>query len=290
MSALKGNSTGLHIDCASCQARINGLCGEIPPEALQMLAASKVCDRRVKAGQDLFALGDTSELIFNVVDGWIARYCLLPDGRRQILDFALPGAMLGFHSGMDSTMTHGAQALTDAVVCVVPQNAFDSICRQHPEVALRLASFMSREQNLWFAHLTSIGRRPACVRVAQLLLELFVRYRSRWPGHRVEEMHLPLTQENIGDATGLTGVHVNRILAEFKAAGILQFCYHKLRILDPDALVDAADIEPELLQSWIGRFHAERNVAPPILQTPLGSPVRGAVSIAPAPDGGAIPS
>jgi hypothetical protein len=112
---------------------------------------------------------------------------------------------------------------------------------------------MSRDSNLSFAHLTSIGRRSARERVAQLILELFIRYRLQWPGHRIEEMHLPLTQEDIGDATGLTGIHVNRVLGDFKTDGILTFSYRRLSILDPDKLVDVAAIDPELLQSWIRR-------------------------------------
>jgi hypothetical protein len=112
---------------------------------------------------------------------------------------------------------------------------------------------MSRDSSLSFAHLTSIGRHSARERVAHLILELFIRYRSRWPGHRIEEMHLPLTQEDIGDATGLTGIHVNRVLGDLKTEGILTFSYRRLSILDPDKLVDVAGIDPELLQSWIRR-------------------------------------
>src|SRR3546814_14813704 len=66
-------------------------------------------------------------------------------------------------------------------------------------------------------------------------------------------MHLPLTQEHIGDATGLTGVHVNRVLGDLKTDGILTFSYRHLSILDPDKLVDVAGIDPALLQSWIGQ-------------------------------------
>ena len=90
-------------------------------------------------------------------------------------------------------------------------------------------------------------------RVAHLLLELFIRYRSQWPGIRLEEMHLPLTQEHIGDATGLTFVHVNRVLRDLQRDGILEFHYRRLQILDPDKLIDVAGIDPQLVMSWIGR-------------------------------------
>jgi hypothetical protein len=64
-------------------------------------------------------------------------------------------------------------------------------------------------------------------------------------------MHLPLTQEHIGDATGLTGVHVNRVLNDLREDGIIAFRYRRLQILDPDKLVEVAGIDPQLTFSWI---------------------------------------
>ncbi len=74
-----------------------------------------------------------------------------------------------------------------------------------------------------------------------------------WPACRSEEMHLPLTQEHIGDATGLTGVHVNRILRGLSSEKIVEFHYRRLRILNPDKLVDVAGIDPQTVLSWTGR-------------------------------------
>lgn len=241
------------VDCETCHARIDGLCAGHSREVLQAISGYRTSDRYLAAGQDLFRHGERCDAVYNLVDGWIYHYNLLADGRRQILGFALPGAVLGFHPGGDGEMTYGAQALTPAVVCVIPRKALQSLSSTHPEVGLRLASLISQERNLTFAHLTSIGRQTARERVAHLILELFVRFRSRWPGHRVEDMWLPLTQEHIGDATGLTGVHVNRVLGELRKDGILKFSYRRLSILDPDRLVDEAGIDPEVLRLWIQR-------------------------------------
>lgn len=215
------------------------------------MADHKSCDKRAKSGQDLFSAGEPCDAIFNLVEGWAFHYQLLADGRRQILDFALPGAVLGFDGLSGAAMTYGVQALTDAVFCVVPRRALGPLSRRHPGIGLHLASSIARDRDAAFARLTSIGRHSARERVAHLMLELFVRRRSQWPGHRIEEMHLPLTQEHIGDATGLTGVHVNRVLADLKKDGILTFSYRRLVILDPDRLVDVAEADPELVQSWI---------------------------------------
>ena len=214
-------------------------------------ACHKSADRRLRAGQDLFGLGDLCDAVYNLVSGWMFLYSLLEDGRRQILHFALPGAVLGFHPANGAMTTYGVQALTDAVVCVIPRKALESLSRRQPEIGLRLAWLIARDRSLAFDHLTSVGRRSARERVAHLLLELYVRYWGQWLGGGVEEMHLPLTQEHIGDATGLTFVHVNRVLRDLRAEGIVEFHYRRLRILDPDKLIDAAGVDPHLAMHWI---------------------------------------
>ncbi|WP_073139080.1 Crp/Fnr family transcriptional regulator [Muricoccus roseus] len=216
-----------------------------------MIASYKSADREFKAGQDLFSLGEPCDSIYNLTEGWIILYNILEDGRRQILHFALSGAVLGFHPGGGAMMTYSAQALTDAVVNTIPHKALLPIVKQQPEFGLRLACLIARDCTLAFDRLTSIGRHSARERVAHLLLKLFVRYRAQWPGSQIEEMHLPLTQEHIGDATGLTSVHVNRVLRELRKDGILEFHYRRLRILDPDKLVDVAGLDPQLVMSWI---------------------------------------
>jgi hypothetical protein len=148
-------------------------------------------------------------------------------------------------------MNYSAQALTDAVVCIVSHENLGRLARDNPGVGMQLAGLISQDRGLAYDHLSSIGRRSARERVAYLLLELFIRSRLRWPGHRSEEMYLPLTQEHIGDATGLTGVHVNRVLRDLRKEGIAEFHYRRLRILNPDKLVDVAGIEPQVAMSWI---------------------------------------
>lgn len=243
-------SDKIPVDCASCNARDDGLCAGCGPEVLATIASYKAGDREIKAGTDLFSLGEPCEAVYNLVDGWVFLYNLLEDGRRQILHFALPGAVLGFHPGKGAMATYGAQALTDAVVCVIPQANLASLFREEPEVGLRLAWLTSRDRTLAYDHMSSIGRQTARERVAHLLFELFIRYRVQWPGHSMSEMFLPLTQEHIGDATGLTGIHVNRVLQELKQEGIVRFHYRRLNVLDPDRLADVAGVDPQVILSW----------------------------------------
>ena len=238
------------VDCDTCRARANGLCDGCAPEIVRAIADYKSGDRAVRSGEHLISLGRPCDEFYNLVDGLVCLYNLLEDGRRQILYFALPGALLGASSSCGAVATYGAQALTDAVVCVIPRRNLATLSKQHPEVAIRVSELAERDLSLAYDHLTSIGRRSARERVAHLVLELFLRYRAQWPGHRIEEMYLPLTQEHIGDATGLTGVHVNRVLGELRKDGVIEFHYRRLRILDPDKLVDVAGIDPHLALAW----------------------------------------
>jgi len=252
VGASMNSPSKLPVDCESCRARADGLCQGCAPEVLRTIASYKVGDRRIAAGHDLFGLGERCDAIYNLIEGWMFLYALSEDGRRQILHFALPGAVLGFHPGGALT-TYGVQALTASVVCVMPHANLTPLSKKLPEVGMRLAWLTSRDRSLAYDQLMSVGRLSARERVAHLIMELYVRFRSKWPGSRVEEMHIPLTQEHIGDATGLTSVHVNRVLRELREEGILEFHYRRLSVLDPDKLTDVASVDRQVMLSWIRR-------------------------------------
>ena len=230
-------------------------------DVLHVASQYKSADRAIKAGCDLFRLGERGEAVYSLVDGWAALYILLEDGRRQILQFAPPGSVLAFVPTQGAMMNYSAQALTDTVISVIPHAKIGRLFREHPEIGMQLAGLIAQDRSLAYDHLSSIGRSSARKRVAHLLLELFIRCRMRWPGHRGEEMHLPLTQEHIGDATGLTGVHVNRVLRDLWKERILEFHYRRLRILNPDKLVDIAGIDPHATLSWINEDSSDEVVA-----------------------------
>lgn len=251
MANFRRGAGQLPVDCAACRTSVEGLCQGCAPEVQHLIASYKSRDRVLKTGDYLLRPAEACDAIYHLADGWMFLYNLTDDGRRQILHFALPGAWLGLSPSR--VAVYGAQALRDAVVAVIPHENLAPLVKEHPGIALRLAWIVWRERNLAYDHLCSLGRRSARERIARCLLELFVRYRMQWPAHRTEEMHLPVTQEHLGDATGLTGVHVNRILHGLRADGILEFHYRRLRILDPDKLMDVARVDPQTILSWTGR-------------------------------------
>ncbi len=207
----------------------------------------KTATREIAAGNDLFRPGEPCAVIYYLVDGYVFLYDLLEDGRRQILHFTPPGGVLGLYPNRFAT--YGAQALTDATVHVIPHRSLEPLLNDDTKAGLNLLWIVCKQRNLAYDHLSSVGRRSSRERIARLLLELFVCFRMRWPHHTIEDMQLPLTQEHIGDATGLTNVHVNRVLRQLRKEGIVEFHYRRLQIMNPDKLADIAGIDPRSLVS-----------------------------------------
>jgi CRP/FNR family transcriptional regulator, anaerobic regulatory protein len=203
--------------------------------------------RVVPAGADLYRQGDGCSTYFIVLSGWIALSVLLDDGSCQILDFALPGAVLGFQSASNAPMYHSARCLSIVRVFAFPRHKLDNIIEGNPRLAVLLCRQIIGDEARAHDHLANLGLRGARERIAHLLLEIYVRLRRRLPNEPGEIIHLPLSQGHIGQALGLTYVHVSRTLQILREQKIIRFANHKLEIIDPAALVAAAGIELDLV-------------------------------------------
>lgn len=192
--------------------------------------------RFVPAGAELYSEGDEGGNLYVVIEGWMMQYQILSDGRRQILDFALPGTVLGFVSPSDPTLTHSSESLTGATVTVIPRHRLRDLCRSDPDFSDHLISGAAESLNLAFESITDIGRRSAREAVAHLLLRLHARIRAQCPRGTETSVMIPLTQEHIGDALGLTAVHVCRTLGKLRQDGILSLSNGMLVVLDLDGL------------------------------------------------------
>jgi CRP/FNR family transcriptional regulator len=199
--------------------------------------------RVIPAGSDVYRQGDICPFYYIVLNGWIALSVLLDDGSCQILDFALPGAVLGFQSGPDASMYHSARCLSVARVYAFPRRRLDAIMESNPRLAVLLCRQITANEARAHDHLTNLGLRGARERIAHLLLEIYVRLRRRLPAKPGEIVQLPLSQGHIGQALGLTYVHVCRTLQTLREQKIIRFANHKLEIIDPSALMAAAGIE-----------------------------------------------
>ncbi|MGE5548649.1 MAG: Crp/Fnr family transcriptional regulator [Solirubrobacterales bacterium] len=231
--------------CRTCPIRARGMCSTVPDAELPRLEKMRELPRRVAAGEDLFSQGEPLEEVFNILDGWAFLYEILEDGRRQIIQFAIPGDLVGFTANSHAS-TFGAQAINRVELCVIPRRRLFAFARDHAEFALGLAAMLSVDEHLAYERITSIGRKTAQERIAALLLELFYRLRRRAPSVRGEELRLPLTQPLIADATGLTPIHTNRMLGDLRSKGVIDYGNGLFRILDPVRLFEVAGIDPAM--------------------------------------------
>jgi CRP/FNR family transcriptional regulator len=200
----------------------------------------------IPAGTDLYRQGDVCSTYFIVLNGWIALSVLLDDGSCQILDFALPGAILGFQQAPDTPMYHSARCLSVVRVYAFQRRKLDVVIETNPRLAILLCRQITANEARAHDHLANIGLRDARQRIAHLLLELYVRVRQRLPAERGEVFQLPLSQGQIGQALGLTYVHVCRTLQVLREQKIVRLANHRLEIIDPEALIAAAGIESEV--------------------------------------------
>ena len=199
-----------------------------------------VSHRVVPAGQEIYAEGEQCDSLFLVCEGWAIQHQILEDGRRQILNFALPGSLLGFQSESTPSMSHSAECLTDVTVAVIPKSKLPELFGRDPDLAIRFARLAAETLNSAYETLTDVGRRTAREAVAHLLLRLFLKMRAIDPSAPFAAVDFPLTLEHIGDALGLTGVHVCRTLRSLRLDGIVQLTRGTLRVGDLSRLVEAA--------------------------------------------------
>lgn len=226
--------------CDGCRTRAVSLCAALPEIGGAVVPPFRISQRWFPAGHDIVEQGETSREFCLIVGGWAVQYELLEDGSRQILDFLLPGSIAGFQPDGEGLSPHFVQALTDVQACRFSKEGFLDAAQSNPALALRLAAIAGQSHYRSLRRLTLIGRRTAKERVAVLLFELYRRAR-RWSlAPREDEIVLPLTQEHIGDALGLTNVHVNRMLRELREEGVLVLKRGMLRLLDPGRLVEIA--------------------------------------------------
>jgi CRP/FNR family transcriptional regulator len=219
-----------------------GIPSHLHPQAL-IRKGVRTASKTLSAGQDLYRQGERCSHVYVLLDGWAFRHQVLPDGRRQILDFLLPGSILGL-SDRDVS-THGVETLTDCSIGVLPRSAIVDLLQADPHSALDLLEQMVENEARTFDHLTSLGRRSARERIAALMVELCSRVRALSLGSTSGAVTLPLKQAHIADALGLTNEHVCRTLKTMRNDGIMDLHDGQLHVNDVARLAEEAGIEIE---------------------------------------------
>lgn len=212
-------------------------------KALEAVNGYKSTIHTMPTGAELYRQGENCGAYFVILSGWIALSTLLEDGACQILDFALPGAFLGLPLGISTLMYHSARCLTPVKACSYPRQQLDDAIEYDPKLARLLCRVAAFDESRAHDHLINLALRSARERIAHLLVELCVRISGHLPIASGDIIRMPLTQGYIGQAVGLTGVHVSRTLRTLREQQIARFINRDLEILDADALMRAAGLE-----------------------------------------------
>jgi CRP-like cAMP-binding protein len=197
--------------------------------------------------QHVVIAGDRCSCWYIDHDGWLFRYKILHNGCRQIIDFILPGEIFGLQACVFRSSLYSVATITPSSVSAIPFEMIDEVLERDSRLAKALLWSAMCEAARLGEHVTDAGRRSAYQRLAHFFLELFVR--SKRAGLSKDmTFYAPVTQELIGDALGLTMIHVNRTLRLLREHNLIAIEGKQVTILDFEALSQACDFE----QSYLG--------------------------------------
>jgi CRP-like cAMP-binding protein len=199
--------------------------------------------RTFVAGRDLVHQGQLDQAAYILAAGWVCSYKLQPDGSRQIVDFQIPGDFLGLRSVLLRTSDHSFEPIVDIEAVEVLRSDLLDAFEQTPRLATAILWAVSRDEAMVVEHLVGLGQRDAHVRLAHFLLELGAKLVLVGMGSRAGYA-CPLSQYHLGDALGLSSVHVNRSLRKLREDGLVTFRNGRVTFDDYDRLVALAEFDP----------------------------------------------
>jgi CRP-like cAMP-binding protein len=155
-----------------------------------------------------------------LVRGYACRHKVAQGGGRQIVSFHMPGDILDLQHLLLPVADHNVQTITEALVAWTPARELKALARERPAIGEALWRDTLIDASIFREWVLNVGRRDARARVAHMLCELAARGEAVGLGS-ADRFELPMTQEQIADATGLTSVHVNRMLQALGAEGVI---------------------------------------------------------------------
>jgi CRP-like cAMP-binding protein len=198
------------------------------------------------ADQDVVREGDRPSECCLVVEGFACRYKLTETGKRQIFSFHLPGDLPDLQSLHLKIMDHSVMTLTPSRLAFIPHESLKKVMHQCPRIADVMWRDTLIDAAVFREWMIGIGRRSAETRIAHVLCEVFVRMRAVGLANG-DACDLPITQAELGDALGLSTVHVNRSLQELRSKGLITLRGSLLTIQNWEGLKQAGEFDPTYL-------------------------------------------
>jgi CRP-like cAMP-binding protein len=196
--------------------------------------------------QDIVREGDRPSECCLAVEGFVCRYKLTDQGKRQIFSFHIAGDIPDLQSLHLKVMDHSLMTLTSCKLAFIPHQSLTELMRKCPRVSDVMWRDTLIDAAIFREWMMGIGRRSAYTRIAHVLCEVFFKMRSVGLGNG-NGCEWPVTQAELGDALGLSTVHVNRSLQELRGDGLIELRGGSLTILNWDGLTKAGEFDPTYL-------------------------------------------
>ena len=261
--------------CDHCVVRSSGLCNAFADGSgleLSDLEAAHLPVRVYDGGDIIYSQGDSSDCLYCMVSGWADLHQDMPDGRRHISRFLLPGALFGV-TPKGARYSHGATTITTASICAIPWARMDALREVYPAVNERFIELLEHEAQMTADSLTVIAQGSSLERVAVLLWRLAERICAPGAVPQRRALKAPLTQRLIADATGLTAIHVNRVIRRLREQGLVKLHDGILIVEDPARLAEIAN--SGAMPAAYNNLELEPFAAPPSRGAGRGLPPEG---------------
>ena len=200
-----------------------------------------------QADEDVVLEGERPSECNVLLEGMTIRYKILEDGKRQIFSFHIPGDIYDAQSFLLDEMDHSVATLTRCKVAVISHAAMKDLTEAYPRIARAIWKETLADASIFREWMANIGRRSAYERIAHLMCELVAKRYAVGLSNDHTRIDWPITQEEMGDALGLSLVHINRTLKELRGEGLIRLKNSQLDILDWDRLQRAGQFEPGYL-------------------------------------------
>src|SRR5262245_39430993 len=196
-------ASGRQVPCEQCPLRPKSVFRNFTDEELAFVSQFKSGEMNAEPGTTLYLEGTNSAHLYTMLSGWAFRYKTLPDGRRQILNFVVPGDLMGLQSAVLNEMQHSVETLTNCVLCIFPRDKLWNLYTSYPALAFDITWLAAREEQMIDEHLLSVGRRTALERMAFVLLHLYFRAEAVGLGKN-NKVQFPFTQQHMADTLGMS--------------------------------------------------------------------------------------
>ncbi|MCV0394086.1 MAG: Crp/Fnr family transcriptional regulator [Rhizobiaceae bacterium] len=236
MNWQNGARSARRYSCDDCPLRPLEPFRPFAEEELEFVSTFKSGELNVDKGATVLVEGSHSPHLYTVLSGWGFRYKLLSDGRRQILNYVMPGDLIGLQAGLMEEMQHSVEALSPMLLCVFERDRLGTLFERHPGLAFDITWLASREEQMLDENLLSVGRRSAVERAAYLVA--FLQSRAAGVGLvGARRKEIPLTQQHVADTLGLSLVHTNKTIRKLVLRGLLRWGGGGFEVIDLDGLL-----------------------------------------------------